>query len=42
MFVDVAWIAIAVSDWFDQEAIRTKRLDRLLRRDANNETQVEA
>jgi len=42
MFIDVAWIAIAVSDWFDQEGIRTKRLDRLLRREAQHETQVEA
>lgn len=42
MFIDVVWIAIAVSDWFDQETIRTKQVDRQLRRNTQHEEQVEA
>jgi cytochrome c oxidase assembly factor CtaG len=31
MIIDVAWIAVAVHDWFDAEVVKTRRLDEQIR-----------
>ena len=37
MIIDVGWLAVAVAEWFDSEAKRTKRMDSQLAADATAE-----